>query len=40
MGELFAHELAKAGYDLLIVSNREADNCRVADNEMAGITAE
>ena len=31
MGELFAHELAKAGYDLLIVSNREADNRRVAE---------
>ena len=31
MGEIFALELAKAGYDLLIVSNREADNCRVAE---------
>ncbi|MBR4995259.1 MAG: SDR family NAD(P)-dependent oxidoreductase [Alistipes sp.] len=31
MGEVFARELAKAGYNLLIVSNRDADNRRVAE---------
>ncbi|MEE1102941.1 MAG: SDR family NAD(P)-dependent oxidoreductase, partial [Alistipes sp.] len=29
MGEVFAKELAKAGYDILVVSNREEENCRV-----------
>ncbi|MBQ5914836.1 MAG: SDR family NAD(P)-dependent oxidoreductase, partial [Alistipes sp.] len=31
MGEVFAKELAKAGYDILVVSNREAENCRVCE---------
>lgn len=31
MGEVFAKELAKAGYDILVVSNREEENCRVCE---------
>lgn len=32
MGEEFARQLAAAGYDLLVVSNREQDNHRVAES--------